>query len=157
MHLIDNLIALSRAYGFIKSSFKVNTTGDTQEIQWNCLFPTENGAFFTNYVVTTIFVGNLIELSQIIELCIYIFCLMVISRNPAEYLKARQWTRFEFYFGIHYPRILLIVTLILTFCVANPLIAPIGMVFFTTQRGLYNLVDLHPPSLRPREPQPRRP
>ena len=118
------------SFPFPESGFKLVADmliGEANDVNLNCLFPAENGAFFTNYIINSAFLGNLFDLSHFAELGIYIFWLLLISRNSAEYLKARQMTKFEFYFGTYYPKMLLIVTLIVIFSICSPLIAPIGL------------------------------
>lgn len=107
----------------------MNNTGEAKELRWNCLFPAENGAFFLNYVLTSAFLGNVIEMIRVSEVASYALAIFFLSRTSAEYLTARQMTKFEFYFGTYYPRILLLFTLIVTFSISSPLIAPIGEPF----------------------------
>ena len=66
--------------------------------------------------------------------------MLFIARSSAEYLTARQMTRFEFYFGLYYPRILLLFTLVVTFSISSPLIAPIGLCFKYTQIYIYSVL-----------------
>ena len=105
----------------------MNATGVSKELDWSCLFPAENGAFFLNYVMTSAFVGIAFEMIRIAEVLFYATSMILFARTSAEYLTARQKTKFDFYFGIHYPRILLLFTLIVTFSISSPLIAPVGM------------------------------
>ncbi|CAG2106542.1 unnamed protein product [Medioppia subpectinata] len=69
---------------------------DVKRFTWYCMFPTDNGPFFINYVLATATIGNSLELTRLPELVSYILCLVVVSRSPAEYLTARQLTQFEY-------------------------------------------------------------
>ena len=95
-------------------------------VQWSCLLPTENGAFFLKYVMTTAFVSNAVQITCISELALYVINYYFISRNVAEYMTARQATKFQFPFGYYYPIFLLNFTLVVIFSIACPLIAPAG-------------------------------
>ncbi|CAG2164302.1 unnamed protein product [Oppiella nova] len=108
----------------------------------------KNGPFFINYVLTAATLGNALELTRIPELISYLICIILMSRSPAEYLRARQLTRFEFHFGTYYPRVLLVFTLVVTFSISNPLIAPVGLfyMFFKNLVDRYLIYHVYIPS-----------
>jgi hypothetical protein len=95
-------------------------------LKWNCLFRSETSAFFLNYVLQSAFVGNTLEIMRVPELSLYILCNLFISRSVPEYESARQNIYFTFSFGTKYPRFLLILTIVIVYSFASPLIAPCG-------------------------------
>jgi len=125
---------MSRLWATLKSWW------EWHKISWHCMLPTENGPFFINYVLTAATLGNALELTRIPELISYLICIILMSRSPAEYLRARQLTRFEFHFGSYYPRVLLVFTLVVTFSISNPLIAPVGMTCLSQHTLLWTLI-----------------
>lgn len=75
------------------------------------------------------------------ELMSYLWNCLVYPRTPAEYIQARIETitnsSFNFNYGIHYPRFLLIFTIVTTYSVACPIIAPCGQ-FFSSFGLIFN-------------------
>ena len=100
-----------------------------RELRWSCLFPAENAAIFLNYVLTSAFVGTIVEVIRVSEVIFYVIAIVVSCRTYAEYLTARQVIKFEFYFGTYYPIMLLLFTLIVTFSISCPLLAPVGFFY----------------------------
>ena len=128
-----------------------NVLAENGTVNWNCLFPTGNSGFYTNYILSSAFVGNILELLRVSELLNYTSYLLFISRSVAEYETARQKIRFSFPFGTKYAKILLIFTIIVTFSISSPLVAPAGILFIPysfygltlSSIGLFYLVVKH--------------
>ena len=99
----------------------------SSEVNWNCLFFTQNSGFFINYILSSATVANIFETSRISELSSYFFYLFYISRSLAEYESARQKIRFLFSFGIRYARILLMFAIVVTYSISSPLVSVAGI------------------------------
>ena len=93
---------------------------------YKCLFPPAMSAFFVQYVVASVFINNPLDILRLSELAIYLINCVIYPRTEAEYYKARMETSFEFNYGSSYPRFLLIFTIVTTYSIACPIIAPFG-------------------------------
>lgn len=94
---------------------------------YKCLFQPASSAWFVQIVISSIFINNSLELLRLPELCFYLINCIIYPRTEAEYIKARMETSFEFSYGSSYPRFLLIFTIVTTYSIACPIIAPFGM------------------------------
>lgn len=94
---------------------------------FKCLFQPDSSVWFVQMVISSIFINNSLELLRLPELCIYLMNCIIHPRTEAEYIKARLETGFEFSYGSSYPRFLLIFTIVTTYSISCPIIAPFGM------------------------------
>lgn len=93
---------------------------------FKCLFPASSSAFFVQYVISCIFLNNALQLLRMSELFTYWFNCILVPKTGAEYWRARQETKFEFNPGCNISRYLLVFTMVVTYSVACPIIAPLG-------------------------------
>ena len=94
---------------------------------FKCLFQPDSSVWFVQMVISSIFINNSLELLRLPELCTYLMNCIIYPRTEAEYIKARLETGFEFSYGSSYPRFLLIFTIVTTYSISCPIIAPFGM------------------------------
>lgn len=132
------MVIVLPTFGFTSFEAMVQS-GATGEIPWKCIFPTDSGAFFVNYVITAGLAGSGMELIRLPELCWYAI-LVCFSRSKAE-LPFIQSTLAvcEFQFGEQYARMMMIFCMIMTYSIACPLITPFGTLYFVIK----HYVDRH--------------
>lgn len=108
------------------------------EIQTECLFPTDHGSYYINFVLTSVFLSTMIDLIRPVEIVAYYFITMT-GRSRADYEQARQLLEREFSVGMQHTTVLLIFTSVMTYTISCPLIAPAGLLFLLVKHG----VDQH--------------
>ena len=115
---------------------------------WECIFPTDSGAFFVNYIITAGFLGCGMELIRLPELLLYAIQ-VCISRSKAE-LPFIQSTLavFDFYFGEQYARMLMLFCMTMTYSIACPMITPFGTLYFVVKHYVdrHNLIYAYKPT-----------
>lgn len=113
---------------------------NSTNLQWNCIFLPDNGAFFVNYVITSALVGTALEFMRFSELFMYALRMMV-ARSVAETPSVRAANLYEFPFGFNYGWILLVFALTVAYGVVCPLITPFGLFYLVMKHGVdrYNL------------------
>ena len=123
-------------------------SGAKGDIHWECIFPTDSGAFFVNYVITAGLIGCGVELLRLPEM-IWYFIIRCRSKSKAE-LPFIQSTlaKFEFQYGEHYARSMMILCMIVTYSVACPMITPFGLLYFVIKHCVdrYNLIYAYRPT-----------
>ena len=107
-------------------------------INWECIFLPDNGAFFVNYVITTALIGTGLELIRFGDLLYYLL-MVLISRSKVDTPAIRKEIKYEFRFGDHYARMMLIFAMVTMFSMSCPLITPFGLLYFI----LKHMVDKH--------------
>ena len=107
-------------------------------INWECIFLPDSGAFFVNYVITSALAGTGLELIRFGDLLYYLL-MVCCSRSKADTPAIRKEIRYEFRFGDHYARMMLIFAMVTMFSMSCPLITPFGLLYFL----LKHLVDRH--------------
>ena len=141
------MVIVMPTFGFtsLRALFLSGATGD---VPWECIFPTDSGAFFTNYVITASMAGCGMELIRLAELLWYAI-LVSFSRSKAE-LPFIQSTlaKCEFQFGEHYARTMMILCMVVTYSIACPLITPFGLFYFIMKHFVdrYNLIYAYKPT-----------
>jgi len=138
MVLILPSIGLTTVRGLVESGFK--TRNNTAEINWECIFLPDNGAFFINYVTTSALIGTGLEIIRFPELFMYSFRL-AFARSQAEIASVRKEILYEFPFGINYAWMLLIFALTVSYSVICPLITPFGLFYMLMKHATdrYNI------------------
>lgn len=96
--------------------------------RYQCIFASDNVAFFINYVVTSAFLGTGLELLRLPELFFYAISVLL-TRSSAERSALRESKVYDFHFGFQYAWFLCISTVILTYSIPCPLIAPCGLIY----------------------------
>lgn len=107
----------------------------SSDIDPKCLFPTDNGAYFINYVISSIFISTIFELIKPSDVVYYYFILLT-SRSSAELEGGRQFIDSEFPVGLHHTNVLLIFSVVMTYCISCPLIAPFGLVYLLVKHSV---------------------
>ena len=119
--------------------------GAVGNVPWKCIFPTDSGAFFVNYVITAGLIGCGMELIRLPEILWYTI-IVCRSKSKAE-LPFIQSTlaKFEFQYGEHYARSMMLLCMIVTYSVACPLITPFGLLYFVVKHCVdrYNLINIY--------------
>lgn len=105
---------------------KVFDSSESSKNLYHCLFPAASSAWFVQYVISSIFL-NPLEIMRLADLSLYILNCIIYPRTEAEFLRARIETNFDFNYASSYPRFLLIFTIVTTYSIACPIIAPFGM------------------------------
>lgn len=93
-----------------------------------CLFPTDNGAYYINYVISSIFLSTILELIKPLDLLSYCFILFT-GRSKADYEAGRRYISSEFSIGMNHTSVLLIFSVVMTYAISCPLIAPAGLLY----------------------------
>lgn len=105
------------------------------DIDPKCLFPTDNGAYFINYVISSIFLSTMLELIKPIDILSYYFILWT-SRSTAEIEAGRQFIEREFSVGLQHTSVLLIFSVVMTYAISCPLIAPVGLIYLIVKHSV---------------------
>lgn len=117
-------VGMSSAQAFLTSSIKTK-----------CLFPTDNGAYFINYVVTAVFLSTVLELLKPIDILSYYFILWT-GRSKADYEGGRQYIEREFSVSMQHTGVLLVFSVVLTYTISCPLIAPAGLLYLLVKHAV---------------------
>ena len=104
------------------------------DIDPKCLFPTDNGAYFINYVISSAFLSTVSELIKPTDIVYYYFILWT-SRSTAELEVSRQSIEREFSVGLQHTGVLLIFSVVMTYCISCPLIAPAGLLYLVLKHA----------------------
>lgn len=109
-------------------------------VEPRCLFPTDNGAYYINYVISSIFLSTILELIKPSDILSYYFILWT-SRSTAEIEGGRQFIEREFSVGLQHTTVLLIFSVVMTYSISCPLIAPAGLCYMIVKHSVdhYNL------------------
>ena len=141
------MVIVMPTFGFtsFEALFKSGANG---EVPWECIFPTDSGAFFVNYIITAGLAGCGMELIRLPEILWYAI-LVCFSRSKAE-LPFIQSTlaKCEFQFGEQYARTMMLLCMVITYSIACPLITPFGLLYFMIKHCVdrHNLIYAYKPT-----------
>lgn len=129
MAIIMPSVGMSSAQAFIRSN-----------INPKCLFPSDNGAYFVNTVISSTFLSTVFELIKPTDIMSYCFILWT-SRSIADFEAGRQYIDREFSVGMQHTSVLLVFSTVMTYSISCPLIAPAGLVYLLVKHAVdhYNL------------------
>jgi hypothetical protein len=96
MILILPSLGLTSIEGFLRWFFE-SEDGATQNsrVRWMCVFLPDNGAFFVNYIITSTFIGEAIELLRLADLVFYIY-IIVTAKSTVERSVIRHVRIFKY-------------------------------------------------------------
>ncbi|XP_022915183.1 calcium permeable stress-gated cation channel 1 [Onthophagus taurus] len=134
MVLILPSLGLTSAQAFVEWSIQ----NKNKTMRWECIFLSDKGAFFVNYVITSALIGTGLELLRFPELAMYVWRVLWM-KSKAEVITIRKQILAVFPFGIHYSWTLLIFTISTAYSLICPLITPFGFLYLC----LKHLVDKH--------------
>merc|ERR1719481_2232243 len=132
------MVIILPTFGFSSSQAYIDFLWKNNNLNWECIFLPDSGAFFVNYVITTAMIGSGLELIRFPELFWYLVQICV-SRSKADTPAIRKAIKYEFRFGDQYARMMLIFAMVIMFSMSCPLITPFGLVYFL----LKHFVDKH--------------
>ena len=132
------MVILLPTFGFTSAQAYFDFLLKNGELNWECIFLPDSGAFFVNYVITTAMIGSGLELIRFPELFWYLVQICV-SRSKADTPAIRKAIKYEFRFGEQYARMMLIFAMVVMFSMSCPLITPFGLLYFI----LKHMVDRH--------------
>ncbi|XP_075875004.1 mechanosensitive cation channel TMEM63B-like [Nelusetta ayraudi] len=98
------------------------------KVRFECVVLPDNGAFFVNYVIAAAFIGNAMDLLRIPGLLMYMIRLCL-ARSAAERRNVKQHQANEFHFGAAYAWMMCIFTVVMTYSIVCPIIAPFGLMY----------------------------
>jgi len=105
------------------------------DIDPKCLFPTDNGAYYINYMISSTFLSSVSELIKPTDILYYYFILWT-SRSTAEIEGGRQFIEREFSVGLQHTTVLLSFSVVMTYLISCPLIAPAGLVYLIVKHSV---------------------
>jgi len=132
------MVIILPTFGFTSAQAYIDFLIKNNQLNWECIFLPDSGAFFVNYVITSAMIGSGLELIRFPELFWYLIQICM-SRSKADTPIIRKAIRYEFRFGEQYARMMLIFAMVVMFSVSCPLITPFGCLYFI----LKHLVDRH--------------
>jgi len=132
------MVIILPTFGFTSSHAYIDFLLKDKDLNWECIFLPDSGAFFVNYVITCAMIGTALELIRFPELFWY-FIQICMSRSKADTPAIRKAIKYEFRFGEQYARMMLIFAMVVMFSISCPLITPFGCLYFV----LKHLVDRH--------------
>ena len=126
---------------------QTETETEKKGIRWQCVGLPDSGAMFINYIITSAMVGNFCDLLRIGDFFFYLYHLFL-SKTPANAKAVQRAVTYEFRFGEHYGRMLMIFSLIIMFSFSTPMITPFGFLYFVTKYFVdkHNLAFVFKPS-----------
>lgn len=107
----------------------------SSKIVWECLFISDNGSYFINYVVTQTFLSSILELIKPTDIIFYTFILWT-GRSTADFEGGRQFIEREFSVGMQHTTVLLIFSTVMTYSISCPLIAPFGLIYLCVKHAV---------------------
>jgi len=132
------MVIILPTFGFTSAQAYIDFLLRNGDLNWECIFLPDSGAFFVNYVITTAMIGSGLELIRFPELFWYLIQICW-SRSKADTPAIRKAIKYEFRFGEQYARMMLIFAMVVMFSLSCPLITPFGLLYFI----LKHLVDRH--------------
>ena len=135
-------IGLTSIYKFIDS-----VVLKSEKVRWDCMFLIDNGAFFTNYVITAGLGGLCMELMRVTDLVLY-GCRLLMMKSKAERKPAIKSTLLEFPYGFMYAYQLTVMTTVIAYSILCPLITPFGVIYMFVRHFVdrYNIYFSYAPS-----------
>ncbi|XP_066463739.1 calcium permeable stress-gated cation channel 1 isoform X1 [Eleutherodactylus coqui] len=101
---------------------------DSANLKFQCVFLPNNGAFFVNYVITASLIGTAMELLRIPGLTVYATRLCLAKSVP-ERLHVKRSQAYEFQFGLEYAWTTCVFSVVMTYSITCPIIAPFGLLY----------------------------
>lgn len=101
---------------------------DSADLKFQCVFLPNNGAFFVNYVITASLIGTAMELLRIPGLTVYATRLCLAKSVP-ERLHVKRSQAYEFQFGLEYAWTTCVFSVVMTYSITCPIIAPFGLLY----------------------------
>ena len=132
------MVIILPTFGFTSSQAYIDFLLKNNNLNWECIFLPDSGAFFVNYVITSAMIGSGLELIRFPELFWYLIQICL-SRSKADGPAIQKAIVYEFRFGEQYARMMLIFAMVVMFSISCPLITPFGCLYFI----LKHLVDRH--------------
>ena len=132
------MVIILPTFGFTSSQAYIDFLWKNNNLNWECIFLPDSGAFFVNYVITSAMIGSGLELIRFPELFWYLIQICA-SRSKADSPAIQKAIIYEFRFGEQYARMMLIFAMVVMFSISCPLITPFGCLYFI----LKHLVDRH--------------
>ena len=132
------MVIILPTFGFTSSKAYIDFLLKNKNLNWECIFLPDSGAFFVNYVITSAILGTALELIRFPELFWY-FIQICLSRSKADTPAIRKAITYEFRFGEQYARMMMIFAMVVMFSISCPLITPFGCLYFINK----HLVDRH--------------
>lgn len=105
------------------------------DIKLKCLFPADNGAYYINYVLSSIFLSSVLELIKPSDIVTYGF-IMFTGRSRADFEGAREYIEREFSVDMQHTTVLLIFSVVMTYSISCPLIAPVGLIYMIVKHSV---------------------
>ncbi|KAM4014464.1 calcium permeable stress-gated cation channel 1 isoform 2-T2 [Anomaloglossus baeobatrachus] len=125
---------------------------DSANVKFQCVFLPNNGAFFVNYVITASLIGTAMELLRIPGLTVYATRLCLAKSIP-ERLHVKRSQAYEFQFGLEYAWSTCVFSVVMTYSITCPIIAPFGLLYLLLKHmtDRYNIYYAYiPAQLSPR-------
>ena len=132
------MVIILPTFGFTSTQAYIDFLLKNQNLNWECIFLPDSGAFFVNYVITSALLGSALELIRFPELFWYLVQICI-SRSKADTPAIRKAIKYEFRFGEQYARMMLIFAMVVMFSIVCPLITPFGCLYFLFKHA----VDRH--------------
>jgi hypothetical protein len=132
----------------LKFGDALHKTTDFLQRWKNCVFLSDNSAFFVNYIVTASLIGTVMDLFRIGTWIYYIWCLAY-AKSKAEHSEVFKYIiGFEFDYGTQYAWILLKFCIIIFYGLSSPFITIPGFVFIVLKYYVdkYNVYYVYPES-----------
>jgi hypothetical protein len=86
------MVIILPTFGFTSSQAIIESVFKNQDLNWECMFLPDSGAFFVNYVITSAMIGSGLELIRFPELFWYLIQICV-SRSKADTPAIRKAIR----------------------------------------------------------------
>ena len=134
-------VGLTSIYKFIDS-----VVLKSEQVLWKCIFLVDNGAFFTNYVITASLGGLCMELMRVCDLILYAFRLLMM-KSKAERKAAIKDTLLEFPYGFMYAYQLTVMSTVIVYSILCPLITVFGAIYMLVRHFVdrYNMYFSYAP------------
>jgi len=131
---------LTSGASLIEHYFSPATANSTDQggIRWECVGLPDAGAAFINYVVTSAFIGTSLELLRVPDFLLLMIQVCV-SKTSAQSAAINRAVSYEFRFGEHYARQLMIFSMVIMFSMSSPMISPFGLLYIIMK----HVVDKH--------------
>ena len=123
------MVIILPTFGFTTSHAYFDNLLQNRNLNWDCIFMPDSGAFFVNYVITSALAGTGLELIRFGDLLYYLL-MVCCSRSKVDTPAIRKEIKYEFRFGDHYARMMLIFAMVTMFSMSCPLITPFGLLYF---------------------------
>ncbi|XP_072318865.1 CSC1-like protein 2 isoform X3 [Eucyclogobius newberryi] len=146
MVLLLPSLGLSSLDVFFRWLFDKKFLADAK-VRFECVFLPDNGAFFVNYVITSAFIGNAMDLLRIPGLMMYMIRLSL-ARSAADRRNVKRHQAYEFQFGAAYAWMMNVFTVVMAYSITCPIIVPFGLMYMLLKHLVdrYNMYYAYLPS-----------